>query len=120
MGSATSYAVSYAVKADCPWHEAPPPVEAADDLGHASPLGAAWERGTSRLGSLDALDLSRETVDAGGAPLHSISPGSPLLERSAAELGLPRWDVLWARKGADQLGIVLAADGPAVLGEEGR
>ena len=53
---------------------------------------------------------------------HSLTAGSALLRRSAGELGLPDWDVVWARRGTDQVGIVLAAEQGAVLegGEEGR
>jgi len=113
----TSYAVGYAKKADCPWHDAPAPLEEAAGLGRASRLREVWELGAARLGDLDALDLSRDTVlPDTSEPLSSIAAGSPLLERTAAEIGLPAWDVMWARRADRQLGIVLAADRAAVLG----
>ena len=45
---------------------------------------------------------------------HSLPSGSPLLERSARELGLPAWDIVWARRGADVVGIELSGDEPTV------
>lgn len=45
--------------------------------------------------------------------LHSLGPGAELLDRTARQLGLPAWDVIWARHGEDVLGVELAADGPA-------
>jgi adenylyltransferase/sulfurtransferase len=41
---------------------------------------------------------------------HSIGPDSPLLNASAAQLGLPRWDVLWPRYGTNILGVELGGD----------
>lgn len=43
---------------------------------------------------------------------HSIPARSPMLAKSAAELGLPRWDVLWARSGSQILGLELSGDDP--------
>jgi len=43
--------------------------------------------------------------------LHSLSGGSEYVTRSARELGLPRWDVVWARRGDRFHGFELAADG---------
>jgi molybdopterin/thiamine biosynthesis adenylyltransferase len=43
-------------------------------------------------------------------PFHSLSPDSERLGRSAAELGLPPREVLFARRGGDMLGIELAGD----------
>jgi hypothetical protein len=96
-----------------------------------------------RLGGLDALDLSRQIVQALYCPaceaqrdlfqpidritaeqavcaacggecsprfVHSIEPHSPLLDRTAGEVGLPAWDIVWARHGATMLGIELAGD----------
>ena len=45
--------------------------------------------------------------------VHSLSADSELLDRSAAQLGLPAWDIVWARRGEQVLGIELAADRPA-------
>ncbi|MAX26716.1 MAG: molybdopterin biosynthesis protein MoeB [Phycisphaeraceae bacterium] len=42
--------------------------------------------------------------------VHSIMPDSPLMQRTAKALGLPAWDVLWARRGMDGLGIELSGD----------
>lgn len=48
--------------------------------------------------------------------VHSIQKDSDLLELSASGLGLPRWDVLWARGGENAVGIELAGDSPEGLG----
>jgi molybdopterin/thiamine biosynthesis adenylyltransferase len=47
--------------------------------------------------------------------LHSVAAGSPLLEHTPRQLGLPAWDVILARRGLEMVGIELsgdAADGP--------
>ncbi|HXS68428.1 MAG TPA: ThiF family adenylyltransferase [Candidatus Polarisedimenticolia bacterium] len=44
--------------------------------------------------------------------LHSISESSGLLDKTAGELGLPKWDVIWARRGAEAIGIELSGDSP--------
>jgi molybdopterin/thiamine biosynthesis adenylyltransferase len=59
-----SYPVAYAVKPDCPWHEAPAPIEAAAELGRDSTLREVWDEASRRLGGLDALEWSREIVEA--------------------------------------------------------
>jgi adenylyltransferase/sulfurtransferase len=43
---------------------------------------------------------------------HSISAGSPLLDKSARELGLPPWDIVWARGGDKALGFEFSGDNP--------
>ncbi len=46
---------------------------------------------------------------------HSLTPESPLSDSSPAELGLPRWDILWARHGEKMLGIEMSADADSCL-----
>jgi adenylyltransferase/sulfurtransferase len=55
-----------------------------------------------------------------GAPvfLHSIAPDSAVLEMSARQLGLPAWDIVWARRGTDSLGLELSGDNPLAGGEK--
>jgi adenylyltransferase/sulfurtransferase len=43
---------------------------------------------------------------------HSLSPASELLAFTARELGLPAWDIVWARCGDKTLGLELAGDSP--------
>src|SRR6185503_3131364 len=43
---------------------------------------------------------------------HSISAGSDLLDKTIAELGLPEWDIVWARRGVNSLGIEITGDRP--------
>jgi adenylyltransferase/sulfurtransferase len=140
----SSYAVSYAVNPDCPWHEPVPPIEVAANAGWETPLSVVWEMAAEILGGVDALELGREVVErlecvacgesrvvlrpidsvddeeaaclrCGGDAtphfLHSLAAGSPFLARSARALGLPRWDIVWARRGDRFHGFELAEDG---------
>ena len=184
----TSFAVSYPISPECPWHEAPAPIEAFKDLGSDTPLGVIWERAERALaprkgkpmresvgeggvrdeaslrdsqsanrggvsgagwGAVEALDLSREIVAELGCPgcklarairrpvelvrpeevlcpkcgaecvpefCHSVGAGSPLLALTPRQLGLPEWDIIWARSATESLGMELAGDYPADLG----
>jgi adenylyltransferase/sulfurtransferase len=47
--------------------------------------------------------------------LHSLGSNSALLDLSVRQLGLPMWDVVWARSKDAMLGVELAGDRPAVL-----
>ena len=44
--------------------------------------------------------------------LNSIPAGSPLLDKTVRELGLPAWEILWARHGGRSIGLELAGDNP--------
>lgn len=44
--------------------------------------------------------------------VHSIRHGSELLENTPREIGLPDWDILWARKGDKYLGLEISGDNP--------
>lgn len=44
--------------------------------------------------------------------LHSITEGSPLLNKTAHQLGLPAWDIVWARHGAQSFGLEISGDNP--------
>ena len=140
-----SYTTTYPVAPDCPWHEAPPPIEAFEQFDSASPLQAVWQEAEGRLGGLDAIDLARELVERLECPacgrtetvlqpaervreeqllcpacgkecapvfLHSLHVGSDLLKKSPREIGLPPWDIVWARHGSACLGLELAGDNP--------
>ena len=43
---------------------------------------------------------------------HSATPGDAVLQRSARETGLPAWDIVWARRGDNVVGIELSGDSP--------
>jgi adenylyltransferase/sulfurtransferase len=138
-----SYAVSYSIHPDCPWHGEPAPVEAIERFTSDTPLAEIWDYASQRLGPPDAIDLSRELIErlvcpscgqsrpvfqpihrigeaealcgkcgaeCAPQPLHSLAAGCEHLRRSACQLGLPRWDILWARRGEQTLGIELAGD----------
>jgi molybdopterin/thiamine biosynthesis adenylyltransferase len=44
--------------------------------------------------------------------VHSIAAGSPLLTKTVGELGLPRWDIIWARRGEQMIGFEISGDRP--------
>lgn len=48
---------------------------------------------------------------------HSLAADSPLLAMPASALGLPKWDVVWARRGGQMLGIEMAADRAGCLNQ---
>ncbi len=43
--------------------------------------------------------------------VQSVSAGSALLPRTIRQMGLPPWDILWARRNEEVLGIEIAGDG---------
>jgi hypothetical protein len=44
--------------------------------------------------------------------IHSIAAGDPMLNRTAKSIGLPPWDIVWARFGEKSLGLEIAGDNP--------
>jgi adenylyltransferase/sulfurtransferase len=44
--------------------------------------------------------------------MHAVRRGSDYLARTPREIGLPEWDIVWARRGEQFLGLELAADAP--------
>ena len=144
----SSYSVAYSVLADCPWHEAPAPIERVEAFGRGTTMRDVCDFAAARLGGLDAVDFAREIVEelvcpscgarrrvrravehvredearcascgAECAPefFHSLSPGDPRCGETAADLGLPAWEIVWARRGDNALGIELAGDRPEGL-----
>lgn len=65
------------------------------------------------IDSVDDADAACTSCGGDATPhfLHSLANGSEYLQRSARDLGLPRWDVVWARRGDRFHGFELAADG---------
>ena len=57
-----SFAVSYPINPDCPWHEPPVEIVALPRFNSDTPLQEIWDELSRRLGGLDAIDLSRELV----------------------------------------------------------
>jgi hypothetical protein len=49
---------------------------------------------------------------------HTIGAGSDLLDRTAREIGLPEWDIIWGRQGFDIVGIELSGDSPYGIRQE--
>jgi len=141
----SSYLVNYPINPDCPWHEPPAPIEVLAGFTSSMPLRELWREGEQRLGSIDALDLSRELVrelvcpgcgqresilqpvekiDEGRARcarcgnettpefFHSLAAAHALLDRTPAQIGLPAWDIVWARNGSRMIGLEIAGDKP--------
>ena len=141
----SSYLVNYPINPDCPWHEPPAPIEVLAGFTSNMPLRELWREGEQRLGSIDALDLSRELVrelvcpgcgqresilqpvekiDEGRARcarcgnettpefFHSLAAAHALLDRTPAQIGLPAWDIVWARNGSRMIGLEIAGDKP--------
>ena len=48
---------------------------------------------------------------------HSLTEDSELLNLTPAQLGLPRWDVVWARLGTKMLGIEMSGDRAGCLAQ---
>lgn len=64
----------------------------------------------------EQLVCPRCRVEMAPSFLHSLAPGSPLLERTPAELGLPPWDIVWLRHGDRCVGLEFGGDRERVLG----
>ena len=62
----------------------------------------------------DRLKCSRCGKECSPVFLHSIVPGQAgqLLERTPGNIGLPPWDVFWARRGEEYFGFEIAGDNP--------
>jgi molybdopterin/thiamine biosynthesis adenylyltransferase len=58
----------------------------------------------------DALRCPHCEAECAPTFLHSLGRESPLLERTPAELGLPPWDIVWARHGGEAIGWEMSAD----------
>ncbi len=140
-----SAAVNYPLSPDCPWHEPAAEIVAWEEFNSGVPLRVVWAEAERRLGGVDALDFSREIVEALTCPscrqrellfaplenvpeerarcracgaeavpnfLHSLGAGSPHLDLSARQLGLPKWDIVWARRGSEVIGFEMSGDRP--------
>ena len=46
--------------------------------------------------------------------VHSIPPGSDLMTKTPREIGLPTWDIVWARHGEKCLGFEISGDNPLI------
>ncbi|HEX9048526.1 MAG TPA: ThiF family adenylyltransferase [Verrucomicrobiae bacterium] len=142
-----SYTTAYPIDPECPWHEAPAPIETRPEFSAQTRLSEIWREAEARFGGVDALDFSREIVEclecpacgaredifqpaekiredqlscgkcgAEAAPsfLHSVGPAAGALERTAAQVGLPAWDIVWARRGGTAIGFELSGDNPSL------
>jgi molybdopterin/thiamine biosynthesis adenylyltransferase len=50
--------------------------------------------------------------------LHSLPADNAYLDRSVREMGLPAWDIIWARFGEKSVGIEISGDRGTVIGKE--
>ena len=141
----TSYAVTYQINPDCPWHESAAPITSCAQFTSETALRQIWNFATDQLGGVDAIDFGREVVHelvcskcgerhavfqpvekitdddatcekcgAEAAPVffHSITANSPLLDKTVRQLGLPKWEIVWPRRGEKAIGIEIAGDAP--------
>ncbi len=136
----SSYTVEYTIKPDCPWHEDVVPIEAMDatwdtpfeavwrEAGRMLGGADAIEFGRELVDDLtcvacgrrrkvmrpaDAVSDNEAVCDACGADcrpqlFHSIGLGQ--LATTPRQLGLPRWDIVWGRRGDRFHGFELAGD----------
>jgi molybdopterin/thiamine biosynthesis adenylyltransferase len=58
----------------------------------------------------DQLSCAQCGGEATPVFFHSVARGSLLLDRTLAELGLPAWDVVWARHGTETIGWEVTGD----------
>ncbi|MBI4700434.1 MAG: ThiF family adenylyltransferase [Deltaproteobacteria bacterium] len=71
----------------------------------------------SLLGPVERVDPERAACPRCGSErvptfFHSLPAGSELLRRTAREIGLPAWDIVWARRGPECVGLLLGGDDP--------
>lgn len=64
--------------------------------------------------SAERLRCVRCQTECAPTFLHSLTAGSPLLALTPRALGLPAWDVVWARRGAEMIGFEMSGDAPFV------
>ncbi len=64
----SSYNVEYPISPDCPWHEPQPEIQPRADWGSDTPMREIAAAAAEALGGLDAIDLSRELVEALDCP----------------------------------------------------
>jgi adenylyltransferase/sulfurtransferase len=81
----------------------------------------ACGRSRSILQSVECVSEDDARCDSCGADsvpqfIHSLGRGSEHLQRTPRQLGLPEWDIVWARHGDRFQGFELAADAPAAMG----
>ncbi len=50
--------------------------------------------------------------------VHSVGGDSDLLSRQLRDVGLPLWDILWARRDEDYIGVEIAGDLPLALNQD--
>ncbi|MFO1512096.1 MAG: ThiF family adenylyltransferase [Verrucomicrobiota bacterium] len=60
----------------------------------------------------DQLLCPRCRTECAPVFLHSLVEGSPLLKKTARQIGLPAWDIVWARYGTQSLGLEFSGDNP--------
>jgi molybdopterin/thiamine biosynthesis adenylyltransferase len=104
------------------WSEAEKRFGALDALDVAREIVEALE--CSKCGERELILQPAEKVrdqdlrcakcgsERAGSFLNSISAGSPHLNKSARDLGLPLWDIIWARRGEQSVGFELSGDQP--------
>jgi adenylyltransferase/sulfurtransferase len=68
--------------------------------------------------SADQLRCPACGAETAATFLHAVDEKSSYLEKTVREIGLPVWDIIWARRGAEVLGFELSGDHPFGAGVE--
>ena len=68
----------------------------------------------------DQLICPKCKTEAAPVFIHSIPAGSNLLKKTLAGIGLPKWDILWARRGTEFVGFEVSGDSIFGGGSEER
>ena len=102
------------------WDEAVRRLGSVDalDFGHELVLELACPkcgRRDSVWQSVDKITEAQALCPKCGAEttpsfFHSIQPGSELLNKTVAQIGLPPWEIIWARHGNESIGFEMAGD----------
>lgn len=58
----------------------------------------------------DQLSCPHCGTESAAVFFHSVTAGSPALDRTLAGFGLPAWDIVWARRGHEAIGWEIAGD----------
>jgi molybdopterin/thiamine biosynthesis adenylyltransferase len=65
----------------------------------------------------DQLRCQKCGAEAAAIFFHSVDDAGGLLDKSAREIGLPAWEIIWARRGDRAIGFELSGDNPFSTGK---
>jgi molybdopterin/thiamine biosynthesis adenylyltransferase len=110
------------VKLQRVWDEAARRLNGLDALDLSRPIVAALECASCRTRKevlqpaekVHEQQLLCPRCGKESAPVfvQSLAAGNPLLAKTAREIGVPHWDIIWGRRGGNAVGLELAGDNP--------